>query len=215
MKKKDIFNAALILFVFLLVFIPLYTLIINKIIISNSSLEVVIDSVWVGYYGSILSGIIAGLITIAGVGLTLRYYMIKDEEEERKKHLPYIRVSRLTQRDKLFWTTVYFEGSSDEKQTEYTCPVEVSNIGLGTAIDVKIKKIIGNKNPDQSATLNLMPKENTSLTIVFYLIDIEETFKIEIEFNDIRGNTYEQYFTYDTNKSDVVELTEPELILEN
>lgn len=192
----------------------LYTLLINKIIVSETLFkEVATNGPWINYYGSIFSGLISGFITIVGVYLTLNYYMDKDEKDERIKHIPYIRVDKWIEGNVNSSEFIIFnlEEQNDDTDNIKLC---FTNIGLGTGIDILISKFNKNKYSSENEILILMPGE--SLNIIIYYDsgtnNIEDYNDIILSFKDIHNNTYEQSFTIDIKKFKATNITKPKLI---
>ncbi|AWK51621.1 hypothetical protein DIC82_11560 [Clostridium beijerinckii] len=83
-KKNNLFIAVLITII--LIAIPI---LLDKFIIGNNWPSNISNSEWVSFLGSYLGGLFGGVLSIAGVFITIRYYKQQEikEKEERQKFI--------------------------------------------------------------------------------------------------------------------------------
>ena len=172
---------------------------------------------WIGFWG----GYLGGIFTLIGVVITIRHTMKEEKRKEKLLLRPYLSIANPLKKDA---TTDYdfgFAGnvSALKKESCYFYADELiiegtfKNVGLGTAIQVKVKNIqLLNRNFGESTnTISAMSVGQTSRLQIdllsvgvekidvptddneFYYFDEEHKkqkrafFKFDIEYEDLLG----------------------------
>lgn len=162
---------------------------------------------WIGFFGSFSGGILGGVITQIGIIYMLDYFNNRyenekktTEEKERRLMMPYIEFKeghehqhtcykfRLV--DKYHYKNL---NTSLEDVIEYTFNLNVCNIGLGTAVNIRLMKndsyII-----EEGAIFNLQKSETCNIQISL-LTDkelLQDVYEISFLFDDLLGNVYKE-----------------------
>lgn len=164
--------------------------------ISIKSLPVAHNSDWIPFYGSfvgsILSGIVGGLITLEGVKETIKDAKKARERDERQRIRPYLHMELIT-----------LDGSSNkikidvknkgENRGNSNCrifSIKLKNIGLESCVNTRVN----DKLVENSLQKGCESKEFT-ISTDFY--DGEESINnipIEVRFEDLMGNLYKQEY---------------------
>lgn len=81
-KKNNVFIAVVITIILIAI-----TILLDKFIIGNNWPSNISNSEWVSFFESYLGGLFGGVLSIAGVFITIRYYKKQEiqEKEERQK----------------------------------------------------------------------------------------------------------------------------------
>lgn len=198
-----------------LLFILLLTAIFNFIMTREAVTSIAYDNYWIGYYGSIMSGLLSGGITFIGVWITIEYYKNQDKKEEISKRQPYLRISNKTEEENKIATKIVFDNDKS-LYPPYTINCIIENIGLGPAIDIEIKEFSNNKKQFQESVINLMPKENCDIELHYVSTKESDDHIILVLFKDILNNTYEQKFEIEgLDDIKVSKISKPSIIDQN
>lgn len=180
-------------------------LIINFIIATPAIFPVAKNNDWIGFYGAICGGI----ATIIAVYATINYNRKRDEIDYRLKHKPYFKLEIISETglDRLENLKKIHLNVNGEQEKINIIPgyLKVTNLGLGTAVNMKVD---GDKNRLNNCTtygvgetslylleLNCGDKNSTNITgIVLY-------------YDDLLGNQYKQVYHVEINqKSDKISI---------
>lgn len=165
------------------------------------------SDVWIGFFGSYIGSLITGLVTVFVFIKTTKYYKDKDErddkvqiEQRRLSLLPYMNVVNIGAEDDILDTNIYRFTVDDEDIIKCRLPFEITNVGLGNAVQVEYK-CINTKNSVTNLKANSCLQINKPMKLIFYISYskkdlyvnnkvVEQT--IRISFRDLLGNNYKQ-----------------------
>lgn len=232
MNKK--FQELDIIFSFVFVIIITLFLIILSIVIFKipALLTNEFNNDWIGFYGSLFGGLISGFATYIGVLLTIKKNIEDSQEEKRLSLLPYINVSekyKTGKVDNFLEIVIPIKGNKKKLETlkdAYKIRLELRNIGLGTAIDIKFesetlainidKLTLGNNNENSNYNINLAKDDSYFILANIYNITDSSNHLIKIIYKDMLGNIYNQKLKVLMVKKgvkrefEVISLTSPE-----
>lgn len=167
--------------------------------ISIKWIPVAHNSDWIPFYGSfvgaILCGIIGGLITLEGVKETINYAETTREEDERNKIKPYLQIEiiGLHGSEQGVVLDINNQGIQRKAKKNTIFSAKLKNIGLGAAINIRVKdKLIEN-----SLQYDYSSKEFTIKTIFYNGEESINKVPIEVDFEDLNGNFYNQTYIID------------------
>lgn len=162
-------------------------------------------TLFLNYYGTIVSGLTGGALTLGGV-----WWTIKKQEEQRKNDLaiqykPIIDITRNTSNDNDF-----NENYVHEELNELYLPITITNLGRGEALNIIIKNCFS-KNILFTIRKNFLYKEKNFHDFIIIPIKylqqtlytkadgkVSECYKlnhfITIEYSDAFNNKYSDIF---------------------
>lgn len=164
--------------------------------ISIKSLPVAHNSDWIPFYGSfvgsILSGLVGGLITLEGVKETIKDAKKARERDERQRIRPYLHMELITLDGPSNKIKIDVKNKGENRGNS-NCRIfliKLKNIGLESCVNTRVNdKLIEN-----SLQKGCESKEFT-ISTDFY--DGEESINnipIEVRFEDLMGNLYKQEY---------------------
>lgn len=165
------------------------------------------------FYKSIFSSMIGGLFTIFGVGLTVLYYIKRDQNSNRLKIRPFLRLNPgKSDLEKQIY--VDFDSNDYAKSELGTMSFQIENIGLGPAIDIEFSELTDHTSNKQGVILSLKANEKTYYEIFYALKDVNKKLELAIIFKDLYENRYKQEFTImnDNFRAEVIQTNEPKLL---
>lgn len=205
MKKNNNYNWIIVgLFGVLFVLSVLVWLVYSSTVQFTDANGIDRGSIYSNFSATITGSLIAGILTLIGVVLTIMHYKQSDYTQQRLQHMPYIQVSFGK------WVTSKERGTnlpdmflSIGRAAEPDCPcsgksVELTNIGLGMAVNLKCKWYSGEGYTDHSFSSSLLKIDESCTSSFIISADVPtgdsqctET-KLIICFDDFIGNHYEQ-----------------------
>ncbi len=230
MKKYDIQNNKIkygfIILLNIIFFIISVTVIINYVIAKESLITVADESDWIGYYGSILSGLISGGITFLGVLFTIKYYKMQhdnikkiEEDREKLKIRPYIILKKNNPEFSVHKDNkVQFvkEQKSGDPYISMQYRFIMENVGNGPAIGITFEKIVGQKKHEEHKKYYLRPNETVECLLKCDSLGINYEYEFVIIYSDVEDNKYRQKINFDGNhligSLSLKEINRPELL---
>lgn len=182
-------------FVLLIVIIFTLFVLINFILNTKAPFEVAQDNDWIGFWGSLVGSIISGVVTFLALKVTIRNerknIKMQLKEENRLNVIPYL-VYKLVNKECSNDNVIRIQTAN--KQDDIKFNIEVTNIGLGAAINpfLAVLKYGESKTllaQEKECVLNDISRAYIKVAIPF-LPDTEYTFSVV--YNDILKNYYEQ-----------------------
>lgn len=203
MWKKDIIKKMINYVFFGGLLIITSIALINFIITRKAIFTVAKDNYWIGFYGSVLSGV----ITFAGVLLTIRYYINRDRKAERLKIRPYI---ILSSKEPNFFEAKnnrynYFieDKFKREMKKEFSMigiKMNLENIGNGPAIELRLDRLEKERIiNDNSKKYYLKKGDEQSIDLICTHNNEIKFYELVIVYADIEDNIYEQKITLKNN----------------
>lgn len=205
------------LIILLVVMIVLAPILINFIVSSASPFGISIakKNDWIAFYGSYMGGI----ITLVGVSLTILYTLYQYKDQDRKRVKPYISITQLLKTEyrndisKLGLTDNDYEMGlatflgetislpNDLLVEELSLYGIIKNIGIGTAVKIKIINIKLEKRILEYGYTNTYHALEVGGKVYFLI----EFFKTVISYNDL-GEEYKTSILKDQGNEEVSEL---------
>ncbi|MGG0277786.1 hypothetical protein [Bacillus rhizoplanae] len=205
--SKTITNKKVILI--LVFFVTLLLPFITNFLVTHLNLEDEYRNEYVGFFGNYLGSI----VTIVGVWLTIRFTTKEENENRRLQIIPYIETSftesELTigqnpDREKELRIEV---GDWENQNKRITGHLKLQNVGLGSAIDVKIHDVFFENQPFLNVpVINVLKQDgDTSIGVEISLV-LPDTLRktiaelksqskelhMKLSYKDLLGNTYIQ-----------------------
>lgn len=194
-----------------MLFVILMIILVNYLMLMKSPISdfpAAQNNNWIGFWGSLLGGLIGGIVVLLTFRKTIDYYRTKDEAsinlEKAKIRLnfrPYFRMSFADKYDSSISSdeSIYFFHGS-EFTANWESMFLIENIGLGTAIEVEFTYFDTIKNPYyHEAGSSILIGEKRY--IKFHVDQEHKTYLgihhfMRLEYKDLLGNEYYQILVF-------------------
>lgn len=222
-KKKKFKKICIVVFS---IMITVLTIAIPKIVQCSVNQSSVIDDLnaissgsTASYWGSVIGGIISGLLTVIGVVLTISYYKKSEQNNRRIEHMPFIAIKILSNKmaEKPNLSKIKIIEKSDrrkeiDKSKIVFLNLDLENIGRDFASILALH--IGHNFGGIAYNELIKVNDTVHLELGAYVDDISkgESISFGIQYIDCMTNEYIQEYTIRKDKRIILENGYPKFI---
>ncbi len=158
---------------------------------------------WIGFAGSVIGALLAGIIALVVMFCTTRQTR-KIQQENKKDAVKPVLIFQQINLNKMFPKFQGGVGSGVEFRNLY-------NVGNGCAINIEIEcdLNIDNKLSKTKYPNTLSNNNNCAIALVskeIYDLNKNDEFSIEIKYTDIYKNLYKSEYTFECGENDTFEI---------